>query len=63
MFIIGMSFLHLLPEAFAATPKAGLFVLLGFVIQIFLEFLSNGIEHGHQHPHQHTDDCHEKPVL
>ena len=62
-FIIGMSFLHLLPEAFAATPKAGLFVLLGFVIQIFLEFLSNGIEHGHHHPHQHTDDCHEKPVL
>ena len=62
-FIIGMSFLHLLPEAFAATPQAGLFVLLGFVIQIFLEFLSNGIEHGHHHPHQHTEDCHGKPVL
>ena len=62
-FIIGMSFLHLLPEAFAATSKAGLFVLLGFVVQIFLEFLSKGIEHGHHHPHRHTDDCHDKPVL
>ena len=62
-FIIGMSFLHLLPEAFAATSNAGLFVLLGFVVQIFLEFLSNGIEHGHHHPHHHTADCHDKPVL
>ena len=61
-FIIGMSFLHLLPEAFAATSKAGLFVLLGFVVQIFLEFLSNGIEHGHHHPHRHHNhrQCHYK---
>ena len=62
-FIIGMSFLHLLPEAFVATPNAGMFALLGFVIQIFLEFLSNGIEHGHHHPREHSDNCHEKPVL
>lgn len=62
-FILGMSFLHLLPEAFASTSHAGLFVLLGFVLQIFLEFLSNGIEHGHHHPHQHTADCKERPIL
>lgn len=38
----------------------GWFILLGFVLQIFLEYFSNGIEHGHQHKHgaQHAHEHH-----
>lgn len=42
----------------------GWFILLGFVLQIFLEYFSNGIEHGHQHKqgashsHDHHDHIH-----
>ena len=61
-FIIGMCFLHLVPEAFASNSNAGIFVLVGFVIQLVLEFLSKGIEHGHHHPHEHTPHCQTKSV-
>lgn len=41
-----------------AYVNPGWFILLGFVLQIFLEYFSNGIEHGHQHKHgaQHSHD-------
>lgn len=48
-FLLGLCFLHLLPEAFAANAQAGLWVIVGFLIQIGLEFLSKGMEHGHVH--------------
>ena len=57
-FIIGMCFLHLVPEAFAATEHAGLFVIGGFLIQGVLEWMSQGLEHGHHHSHHHSDECH-----
>ncbi len=38
--------------------NAGWFILLGFVLQIFLEYFSNGIEHGHQHKHGHHHHDH-----
>lgn len=56
-FIIGMCFLHLVPEAYNAYPPAGLFVLLGFLVQGLLEYLSKGIEHGHFHAHEHGRHC------
>lgn len=48
-FLLGLCFLHLLPEAFAMNPHAGSWVILGFLIQLGLEFLSKGMEHGHVH--------------
>lgn len=48
-FLLGLCFLHLLPEAFATNGQAGLWVIAGFLIQIGLEFLSKGMEHGHVH--------------
>lgn len=48
-FLLGLCFLHLLPEAFAANGRAGLWVIGGFLIQIGLEYLSKGMEHGHVH--------------
>ena len=56
-FIIGMCFLHLVPEAYDVTHLAGLFVLVGFLLQGLLEFLSKGIEHGHFHTHEHGSHC------
>lgn len=56
-FIIGMCFLHLVPEAFGATELAGIFVLVGFLLQGALEYMSQGIEHGHFHAHEHDENC------
>jgi len=51
-FLFTIVILHLLPETFSAYPKAGLFILAGFFIQILLEQLTHGIEHGHFHEHK-----------
>jgi zinc transporter ZupT len=50
-YLLAVSVLHLLPEIFhhSATPNIGLFILGGFLIQILLEYFSQGIEHGHFH--------------
>ena len=48
-FLLGLCFLHLLPEAFTANGRAGLWVIGGFLVQIGLEYLSKGMEHGHVH--------------
>ena len=53
-FLIGISFLDLIPEVYnEALPHVGLFVLGGFVLQLLLELLTRGAEHGHEHDH----DC------
>ena len=51
-FLIGISFLKLIPEIYA-TPAVhlGLFILLGFLIQLVLELITEGAEHGHSHVH------------
>ncbi len=50
-YLLAVSLLHLLPELFHhnTTPNIGLFILGGFLIQILLEYFSQGIEHGHFH--------------
>jgi len=57
-FLLSITFLHLLPEAFHDLgQKAGLFILLGFLIQLVLQRLSHGVEHGHVHissDHHHS---------
>jgi zinc transporter ZupT len=51
-FILAICVLHLMPEIFRDyDEKIGAFILIGFVIQLLLEFFSNGIEHGHFHSH------------
>ncbi|TNE53942.1 MAG: ZIP family metal transporter [Bacteroidetes bacterium] len=49
-FLLATAFAHFLPELYAEhSSKVGICVLLGFLIQLFLEFFSGGIEHGHYH--------------
>ncbi|MBK9286070.1 MAG: ZIP family metal transporter [Sphingobacteriaceae bacterium] len=64
-YLFSVSIIHLLPEAYAATPEnssslnvklIGLFIVLGFCLQLIIDTFSTGIEHGHVHLHSH--DCH-----
>ena len=55
-YLLSITALHLLPEVFTGDSRGGqlgAFVLVGFFIQVMLEYLSGGIEHGHAHEHQH----------
>ena len=53
-FLFAICALHLIPEIYlSGTPNIGVFVLVGFFVQILLEFFSEGIEHGHIHVHNH----------
>jgi zinc transporter ZupT len=53
-FVFGILFMHLLPEVFEAGATAGIWFLLGFVLQQGMEHFSRGLEHGHDHNHSHT---------
>jgi len=55
-FIFSITIVHLLPELLtsSANPQlTGLFVLVGFFMQIFLDFITTGVEHGHLHKQDH----------
>lgn len=53
-FLFAICTLHLIPEIYlSGTPNIGVFILIGFFVQILLEFFSEGIEHGHIHVHHH----------
>ena len=64
-FLLAVIFQHLLPELYGAHEghahqahgalpvfQVGMFILLGFLVQLVLEYFSGGIEHGHVHVHK-----------
>ena len=54
-YLFAISVFHLLPEVYTGDGKRiGLYLLIGFILQIVLEFFSKGIEHGHGHLHNKT---------
>lgn len=52
-YLLGVVALELIPETFGghAPSGLGLYLLLGFLVQLALEHLSQGVEHGHVHAH------------
>ncbi|WP_107039252.1 ZIP family metal transporter [Brumimicrobium mesophilum] len=49
-FLLAIAFIHFIPEIYAhGSSGIGYYILLGFLIQLFLEYFSGGIEHGHIH--------------
>ncbi|WP_291868503.1 ZIP family metal transporter [Maribacter sp.] len=50
-FLLALTLFELFPEVYehADSKKIGVFVMLGILLQIFLEFFSKGAEHGHVH--------------
>lgn len=49
-FLLGITIFHLLPTVFSTqNNNIGIGIVSGLILQIFLEYLSQGAEHGHTH--------------
>lgn len=49
-YLLSITILHLLPEVYLSnTHSIGLFILLGLLLQLIIDFFSKGAEHGHIH--------------
>ncbi|MEQ9285887.1 MAG: ZIP family metal transporter [Cyclobacteriaceae bacterium] len=56
-YLFSITIIHILPELYHSAHSGfliGLFVLLGFFFQNFLEYFTSGVEHGHMHAHKHS---------
>ncbi len=63
-YLFAICVMHLIPELYQdGDHKTGLYILLGFLLQIILEYFSEGIEHGHVHIHKNDDHHHHFPVV
>jgi len=53
-FLLSLTVFDLLPEVYEHldAKQTGLFIMIGILVQIFLEFFSQGAEHGHVHIHK-----------
>lgn len=57
-YLFSTTLIHILPEMYELGSDIkflGIIVLLGFILQMLLEMLSSGIEHGHAHIHFHEN--------
>lgn len=51
-FLLSLTVMHLLPDVYESrNHNIGLFIMVGILFQIILEFFSKGAEHGHVHGH------------
>ena len=51
-FLLSLTVMHLLPDVYeSGNIKVGIFIMVGILFQIILEFFSKGAEHGHVHGH------------
>ena len=51
-FLLSITVMHLLPEVYENNNQnVGIYIMLGILFQIILEFFSKGAEHGHVHGH------------
>ncbi|UNZ00481.1 ZIP family metal transporter [Zhouia spongiae] len=52
-FLLSLTVFHLLPEVYhhGNARTTGICIMMGILLQIFLEFFSKGAEHGHMHHH------------
>jgi zinc transporter ZupT len=58
-FLLSIAFMHFIPELYHHANKSiGYFILAGFLVQLLLEYFSEGVEHGHAHNHSHADHGH-----
>jgi zinc transporter ZupT len=52
-FLLSLTVMHLLPDVYEShNSRIGLFIMVGILFQIILEFFSKGAEHGHVHGHE-----------
>ena len=49
-FLLAVTVFELFPTVYnSEVEDVGIFIMIGLLLQIFLEFLSKGVEHGHMH--------------
>ena len=50
-FLLSLSFNEIVPHIYSSghAHSVGIFVLIGFFIQLMLDYITKGVEHGHQH--------------
>jgi zinc transporter ZupT len=61
-YLFAITVVHIMPELFEqdfSRSFIGLFVLVGFFLQLMLETLTSGVEHGHLHSHHAGHHHHE----
>ena len=57
-YLFGLTVLHLIPDVYHNENNTiGIFIFIGFFLQIILEFFSEGIEHGHIHIHKTSNSA------
>lgn len=63
-FLFALSLLHLIPELYSKdNHTTGIWILIGFLLQLLLEYFTRGIEHGHDHhEHNHSHTRHVVPI-
>ena len=44
-FLLTIIFTHILPESYEMNSNTGFFILIGFMLQLVLEYFSKGAEH------------------
>ena len=55
-FLLALTIFELLPEVYQDPTKSiGVYIIAGILLQIVLEFFSQGAEHGHVHIHEHNN--------
>lgn len=56
-YLFSITIIHMLPEVFTGVnvKQTGLFIVVGFCLQLMIDTFSTGIEHGHVH--LHSNDC------
>ena len=57
-FLLALTLFDLLPEVYhhLDAKQTGFFIMCGILLQIILEFLSQGVEHGHAHTHKKGEE-------
>lgn len=54
-YLLSVTVFEFLPDVYASNnPHVGLFIMGGIIVQILLEFLSRGAEHGHLHQDENS---------
>lgn len=57
-YLFALCVLHLIPEVYSShSATVGIYILVGFFLQVALEIFSEGIEHGHIHVHEHQHNA------
>lgn len=54
-YLLSVTVFELLPEVYSTGESVGIFIMAGLLLQILLEFISKGVEHGHMHLDKNTN--------